>query len=70
MSWYVRQLNIRVMALPGMPIAAAQSGRFDADDDAILRGRDVDYVFDGGQYSELLDDYSAHISILSVRSYR
>jgi hypothetical protein len=52
--------DVRVVALPGVPVAAAHPGGRDRDDDPVRRRVRVGYVDDSRRCPEGLDDDGTH----------
>src|SRR5690349_2852172 len=64
MAGHVREHDVVVVTSPAVPVAAAQTGRLDLDDDATGRGRRLRYFPDPGPGPGGFDDHGAHVCIL------
>jgi len=56
----MRGHDIGIMAHPAMPVAAAQPGRFDLDDDAIGSRLRIGDGLDRRRFAEFLEDDGFH----------
>ena len=61
------QLHVRIMTLPGMPVAATDAGGTDADHGPVNRRGWIRKFLDGQGFSEVLIDSGFHGVLLPVR---
>jgi len=57
---YMRQVDIGIMAHPAVPVAAAEAGRLDLDDDAFRRRLRVGHGLDRRRLAEFFEDDGFH----------
>ena len=58
--------DVRIVAHPAVPVAAAEPGRFDLDDDAIGSRLRIGDGLDRRRFAELLEDDSFHRSLHAI----